>query len=90
MQTTLRLPDDLYREAKAAAAREGISLTQLLIEAIAMRLGRRASTEPWEIPTSSVHRGLSEADTMAFVDAAKRQIEQEDDAALLRAVRGAQ
>ena len=84
MQTTLRLPDDLYREAKSAAAREGISLTQLLMEAIALRLGRRTTGEPWEIPTSSVHRDLTPAETMAFVAAAQQTIEREDDAELVR------
>ena len=38
MQTTLRLEDALYREAKADAARQGLSLTKYLEEAIRMRL----------------------------------------------------
>jgi hypothetical protein len=38
MQTTLRLDDRLYRAAKAEAAREGISLTRLVEDAIAQRL----------------------------------------------------
>ena len=34
MQTTLRLDDDLYRQAKARAAELGISLTRFLEEAV--------------------------------------------------------
>lgn len=40
MQTTLRIQDDIYREAKAEAAREGITLTRFLESALRMRLGR--------------------------------------------------
>ena len=88
MQTTLRLPDDLYKEAKARAAQDGISLTQLLMEAIKMRLGRSPVDQTWVIPTSSVHAGLSQDETMAFVDAAMKEMELEDSAALVKAVRG--
>ena len=38
MQTTLRLDDRLYREAKSAAAQQGITLTRFLEEAIQLRL----------------------------------------------------
>lgn len=40
MQTTLRIDDRLYREAKAEAAREGVSLTRFLEEGIRLRLGK--------------------------------------------------
>jgi hypothetical protein len=40
MQTTLRLDDQLYREAKAEAAREGLTLTRFLEEGIRLRLAR--------------------------------------------------
>ncbi len=40
MQTTLRLDDELYRRAKAAAAEQGMSLTRLVEEAIRERLNR--------------------------------------------------
>ena len=42
MQTTLRLDDALYREAKADAARSGITLTRYLEEALRERLRRGA------------------------------------------------
>jgi hypothetical protein len=53
MQTTLRIQDDIYREAKAEAAREGITLTRFLESAIRMRLGRSrvgASRGPHPFP----------------------------------------
>jgi uncharacterized protein DUF6364 len=40
MQTTLRLDDELYRQAKAQAAAQGISVTKLVEEAIQEHLGR--------------------------------------------------
>lgn len=42
MQTTLRLDDELYRRAKAAAAEQGMSLTRLVEEAIRERLNGAA------------------------------------------------
>lgn len=62
MQTTLRLDDELYREAKARAAMLGISLTRFLEEAIRERLrmpepppqGRRI-----RLPVSSAGGGLA-------------------------------
>lgn len=38
MQTTLRIDDHLYREAKAEAARQGVTLTRFLEEGIKLRL----------------------------------------------------
>lgn len=43
MQTTLRLDDQLYREAKAEAAREGVTLTRFLEDGIRLRLEQRAA-----------------------------------------------
>lgn len=39
MQTTLRIDKSIYREAKAAAAREGISLTRFIEFALQSRIG---------------------------------------------------
>lgn len=38
MQTTLRIDDALYREAKTAAAREGITITRFIEAALLQRL----------------------------------------------------
>ena len=43
MQTTLRLDDRLYRAAKAGAARESVSLTHFIEEAVAKRLRQPAA-----------------------------------------------
>ena len=42
MQTTLRIDDLLYREAKAEAARAGVSLTRFLEEGLRLRLEKKA------------------------------------------------
>ncbi len=46
MQTTLRIDDQLYREAKAEAAREGITLTRFLEGALRMKLGKASPATP--------------------------------------------
>ncbi|MFP5308672.1 MAG: ribbon-helix-helix protein, CopG family [Actinomycetes bacterium] len=40
MRTTVRLPDDLYRRAKARAAESGVTFTQLLEDALRLVLAR--------------------------------------------------
>jgi hypothetical protein len=62
MQTTLRLDDELYRQAKARAAAIGISLTRFLEDAIREHLaapallprGRRPN-----LPVSTASGGLA-------------------------------
>jgi len=34
MKTTLEIPDDIYRELKVKAAREGVTLTKLIVAAL--------------------------------------------------------
>lgn len=41
MQTTSRIDDRLYREAKAEAARDGVTLMRFLEERLRLRLERR-------------------------------------------------
>jgi hypothetical protein len=43
MQTTLRIDDRLYREAKAEAARSGLSLTRFLEEGLRLRLEKKST-----------------------------------------------
>jgi len=47
MQTILRIDDTLYRQAKAEAAREGITLTKFIEEALQLRLrtGQKAEDD---------------------------------------------
>ena len=50
MKTTVEIPDLLFRQAKAAAARRGVPLKQLLTEALRERLrasGAAAPEKPW-------------------------------------------
>lgn len=50
MKTTVELPDELFRRAKALAATQGVSLKTLLTEAVAERLrrdGARATEPAW-------------------------------------------
>lgn len=46
MQTTLRIDDQLYREAKAGAAREGVTLTRFLEEALRLKLDKKQRLAP--------------------------------------------
>jgi len=57
MQTTLRIDNQLYREAKAEAAREGITLTRFLEAALQLKLGKSqfaptGKPHPFPIDTS--------------------------------------
>ena len=58
MKTTIELNDELFREAKAAAAREGVSLRQLFEEAVSERLTRGVFTiggdKGWPTPRADV------------------------------------
>jgi hypothetical protein len=46
MRTTIRLDDDLIREAKVRAAEQGITLTQLIDESLRERLAARPPSKP--------------------------------------------
>jgi len=62
MQTTLRLDDELFRQAKAQAATQGISLTKLVEEAIRDHLGKPVSPprrQRLRLPVSSAAGGLA-------------------------------
>jgi hypothetical protein len=79
MQTTLRLDDDLYRQAKARAASLGMSLTKFLEEAIRERLHAPMPTprrRRLRLPVSSAAGGLAPGfstleDAMAAADLAE-------------------
>jgi len=58
MQTTLRIDDKLYRDAKAKAAREGVTLTRLLEEGLRMRL-EKPPAGPAKAHRFRVYRGES-------------------------------
>lgn len=58
MKTTIELNDELFREAKATAAREGLSLRRLFEEAVSERLTRGTFTigggKGWPTPRADV------------------------------------
>lgn len=51
MQTTLRIETALYRQAKTEAARQGITLTQFIHEALILRLKAPLNTGPVQLPS---------------------------------------
>ncbi len=54
MQTTLRIDDNLYRDVKAKAALEGMTVTRFLEEGLRMRL-RDSPKTPDSIPDFRVY-----------------------------------
>lgn len=59
MKTTIELPDDLFREAKATAARRGAHLKDFMRDAVAEKLARETSSPPagdkrWPVPPPDV------------------------------------
>jgi hypothetical protein len=62
MQTTLRLDDEIFRQAKSQAAARGISLTKLVEEAIREHLAKPASRpgrKRVRLPVSTASGGLA-------------------------------
>jgi hypothetical protein len=45
MRTTVDIPDPLYREMKIRAAREGTTLKEIILEAVAIKLQTGKTTE---------------------------------------------
>lgn len=85
MKTTMELPDSLFRETKALAARKGLSLRQVVVEALAHKL--KAETEmPKTKPWLRAFRDLKPDDNLVRelrrlsrrVDAAFERVNEED------------
>lgn len=84
MKTTIELPDDLFREAKATAARRGTALREFVREALAEKLAREDGASfgetaggKWPVPPP----GISSEEirrVQAIIDAEFDQIEPED------------
>ncbi len=58
MKTTVELPDDLFRRAKASAAAQGMSLREFFSQALEARL-RARSPRPAEPEWKSLAGGLA-------------------------------
>jgi plasmid stability protein len=65
MKTTVELPDDLLRRAKAQAALQGRSMKDLLAQALRAHLDGPADRQRWRLVF-----GKAEPDQVAEVDAA--------------------
>jgi hypothetical protein len=61
MQTTLRVDDATYREAKAEAARLGLTLTRFIEEALRQRIARSRRREADAQPEARERDRLMEA-----------------------------
>ena len=57
MTTTLRIDDELYREAKAAAASEGITLTRFIEEGLKLRMSSPALQPQTEVAFRTFNSG---------------------------------
>ena len=81
MKTTIELPDDLFREAKATAARRGTALREFVREALAEKLarerGERVAAGKWPVPPPDVPSEEIRR-VQAIIDAEFDQIEPED------------
>lgn len=78
MQTSLRIDMTLYREAKAAAASEGVTLTRFIESALRMRLRPVRSTNALPIFDSGV-RGP--ADVLELISTADHELSDAEAAA---------
>lgn len=84
MKTTIELPDALFREAKATAARRGTALKEFVREALEEKLSREElgvdrGTRPlkWPVPPLKLDQGEAEAMDQAIEEAFER-IEPDD------------
>ncbi len=57
MKITLDLPENLLREAKALAAKEGITLTELVESALRKAVEQRSSPPAFRLPDASWGKG---------------------------------
>ena len=80
MKTTLEIPDALFREAKAAAARKGIPFRELVTEALADKLQpARNKDKPWMECVGQLHDLRAEnARINKLIEKEFRRIEPED------------
>jgi hypothetical protein len=78
VKTTIDLPDELLRHAKAAAAREGRSLKDLLTESLRDRLARSAEARPGDEAWRAVFGRAKAAQVKAVDEVVRRDLERVD------------
>ena len=77
MRTTVDLPDDLLSEAKARAAREGRTLSDIVGDAVRSSFARTATAErePVDLPTfggGGLQPGIDLDDSASLLEAMER------------------
>jgi hypothetical protein len=75
VKTTIELPDQLLREAKAAAAGEGRSLKDLMIQALRDRLDRSAEARPGAEDWRAVFGGAKSSQVKGVDEVVGRDLE---------------
>jgi hypothetical protein len=61
MKTTIELPDDLLRKAKALAATRGTTLRAIIEQGIRTTLNEEQRDEPYQLPDKSIDgKGLQQ------------------------------
>jgi len=78
MRTTVEIPDDLFREVKARAARKGTTLKDYIVEALSRRVGgERESADRVELPLF----GAKDDSSLEVTNETIRRIEEEEEEA---------
>jgi hypothetical protein len=79
MKTTLNLPEELYREVKIKAVREGVPVTELVIKGLQLLLAAETSQRRRvEFPLIPVRKG-SRRITTELVRQTLTEMEEEED-----------
>lgn len=86
MKTTIELPDELFREVKATAARRGIALREYVCQALVEKLAQqdglnrvRDAPPEWPVPPLDPPLSREEAELIdKAIEDAFEQIEPED------------
>lgn len=60
MKTTVEIPDALFRQAKVAAAQQGLSLKDFFTDAVKQKLRGKAAGTPEQPPWMKAFGGLRE------------------------------
>ena len=86
MKTTIELPDELFREVKATAARRGVALREYVRQALVEKLSQqdlykvRDAPPQWPVPPLDPPLSREEAALIdKAIEDAFEQIEPEDD-----------
>ena len=86
MQTTIEIPDELYRQAESRAAREGIPVGELIAQGLRLALGRTPPAGRRRI-SFPLHRSTRPgALSVESVCAAEEAAAQQEDSARARSV----